>query len=212
MVTKDLQFQQLPLIQLKVFTGIVLQGETWSSTHVSSSGGGGYLHNGTGRIAAPTVHSHTTTHQTVWIKEEDSQKDIKLNIPSNVDVMQGHKIKYVELFYNDRYIDYIYIENFNTEKCWVFNTNILAFATKVTATSSHLVRTNIFSFILIWMVLLLASKTGGRYLVEELYSLVTSAAIAIFIFTIIRYINNAKTNKANAKNLTDKIKDVIKKS
>lgn len=129
MVTKDLQFQQLPLIQLKVFTGIVLQGETWSSTHVSSSGGGGYLHNGTGRIAAPTVHSHTTTHQTVWIKEEDSQKDIKLNIPSNVDVMQGHKIKYVQLFYEDRlYIDPTYIENFNAEKYWIYDENIINLA------------------------------------------------------------------------------------
>lgn len=135
MISKELSLKNRSVIKINILLGSVLQGETWTSTHVSSSGGGGNLHNGSGYIFAPTVHSHTTTHQSVWIKEDDSNKDVKLSIPSYVDAMHGHKLKSVELFYENRFIDIIYIENLTTEKYWT-PLKIESIAEEVTQTLS----------------------------------------------------------------------------
>lgn len=64
-------------------TGTVRGVGNWSETHVSSSssGGGGYIHNGSGRISAPTVHvSSTNTEVMRFFMEygEDDEEEVTI--------------------------------------------------------------------------------------------------------------------------------------
>ena len=59
-------------------TGVVLGSDKYSETHVSSSGGGGYVGPHGGHVTAPTVRSSTVTNHEFWIKTEDgAEEDIK---------------------------------------------------------------------------------------------------------------------------------------
>lgn len=51
-------------------TGEIMAQNKYSETHVSSSGGGGYIGAHGGHIRAPSVHSTTVTNHEFWIKTE----------------------------------------------------------------------------------------------------------------------------------------------
>ncbi len=73
-------------------TGEVLGNDKYSETHVSSSGGGGYVGQYGGHISAPQVSSRTTTNQEIWIKTESgSEKSIQLK-GYDIPMRPGHKI------------------------------------------------------------------------------------------------------------------------
>ena len=210
MITKELKFKVLPLIKINILTGAILQGETWSSTHVSSSGGGGSIHNGSGYISAPTIHSRTTTHQAIWVKDENTQKDIKLNIPSNVDVMQSHKIKYAQLIYNKRVLS-VYFENYDTELWWSLDISIKEFAAQVTKTSSKYWRKIFFFIILASLPYFDLRILGFNYLrgiTSNDFRNLTIIAISFFVFILgIMYANSIdrktkESNKKDAEELT----------
>lgn len=56
------------VVKFSVESGRVLPGhQKISKTHVSSSGGGGYLHQGSGFVDAPKITSTTTTEQEFWL-------------------------------------------------------------------------------------------------------------------------------------------------
>jgi len=73
-------------------SGTVLEHKRSSETHVSSSGGGGYVGSHGGQVAAAQVHSTVITTDDIWIEQENgSEKKISL---TNYDVAlrSGHKI------------------------------------------------------------------------------------------------------------------------
>ena len=73
-------------------TGEVLGSNKYSETHVSSSGGGGYVGQHGGHVSAPTIHSSTVTNHEFWIKTEDGlEKPIKLR-GIDVPLRPGQKI------------------------------------------------------------------------------------------------------------------------
>lgn len=48
---------------------------TWSETHISSSGGGGYVHpQYGGSVSAPTVHSHVVEREKYFVKMENGEE------------------------------------------------------------------------------------------------------------------------------------------
>lgn len=57
-----------------VNSGEVLDTNKYSETHVSSSGGGGYVGRYGGHVDAPRVSSDVYVNQDVWIKEEDGSE------------------------------------------------------------------------------------------------------------------------------------------
>jgi hypothetical protein len=73
-------------------TGEVIGTNKYSETHVSSSGGGGYVGQYGGHVSAPTIHSSTITNHEFWIKTEDGyEKDIKLR-GVDIPLRAGQKI------------------------------------------------------------------------------------------------------------------------
>jgi hypothetical protein len=57
----------LPL-QFRSVEGQAFGSQTRSETHVESSGGGGYLNQGSGYVSAPTVTSKVTTKREFWVR------------------------------------------------------------------------------------------------------------------------------------------------
>jgi hypothetical protein len=73
-------------------SGDVIDQQKYSETHVSSSGGGGYVGPHGGHVSAPSIHSTAVTKQEFWLKADDGgEKAIQL---SGVDVAirTGQKI------------------------------------------------------------------------------------------------------------------------
>ena len=87
---RDLTLKDGTQIWLRKNTGIVASVKDWAETHVTSSGGGGYLHEGTGRISAPTVTSSTVHRQVFFVQYEDgSQKEFDSTL---ISVGVGHRV------------------------------------------------------------------------------------------------------------------------
>jgi hypothetical protein len=86
----DLTLNDGTQIWLRKNTGIVESVKDWSETHISSSGGGGYLSEGTGHVSAPTVTSRSVHRQVFFVKYEDgTQKEFDTTL---IGVAVGHKV------------------------------------------------------------------------------------------------------------------------
>lgn len=55
-------------------TGTILAEKTWSETHVTSTGGGGYVGRQGGYVAAPTVRSRVVSRREVWVRLDDGRE------------------------------------------------------------------------------------------------------------------------------------------
>lgn len=84
---------------IRISEGTVIHQDTqrWSSTHVSASGGGGYVGRYGGHLSAPTVHSQVTHHAktTFWIEEPDGKQQSVVICNENFLVAPGHKVRFV---------------------------------------------------------------------------------------------------------------------
>ena len=103
-------------------TGEVLGQNKYSKTHVSSSGGGGYVGKGGGHVSAPKVHSTTVTHHEFWIKEEDgSEKSVKLS-GHDIPLREGQKITLISAGIKGKDSGfYSVLVNHNAKKHWFIN-------------------------------------------------------------------------------------------
>lgn len=72
------------VIEFSSISGEVLGTDKYSETHVSSSGGGGYVGRHGGHVSAPTVHSTVVTNHEFWIKT-DGGKEIDVQL-TGVDI------------------------------------------------------------------------------------------------------------------------------
>ena len=66
-------------IDVWTVTGVVADDRHSSTTRTFSSGGGGYVGPHGGHVAAPRIHSETTTRQSVWIADNNG-KDHELSL------------------------------------------------------------------------------------------------------------------------------------
>jgi hypothetical protein len=84
---KEVEFLQV--------TGEVLGSNKYSETHVSSSGGGGYVGKYGGNVSAPQIHSTAVTNHEFWIKTEDGvEVDIKLQ-GTDIPLRVGQRISVI---------------------------------------------------------------------------------------------------------------------
>jgi hypothetical protein len=87
---KNLTLNDGTQIWLGKDTGIVESVKDWSETHISSSGGGGYVSGGSGYVPAPTVSSRSVHRQVFFLKHEDgTQGECNTNL---INVSVGHKV------------------------------------------------------------------------------------------------------------------------
>ncbi|WP_454714547.1 hypothetical protein [Caulobacter segnis] len=74
--------------------GEVLDVQAWGTTQISSSGGGGRLHDGTGYISAPTITSRSGEHcQVLFRTTAGDEREVDLN--GGVGFREGSRIRVV---------------------------------------------------------------------------------------------------------------------
>lgn len=103
-------------------TGEILGQNKYSETHVSSSGGGGYVGRHGGHVSSPSVHSTTVTNHEFWIKKEDgSEKSVQL-AGHDIPLREGQKITLISagIKGNDSGCFSVLV-NHNANKHWFIN-------------------------------------------------------------------------------------------
>lgn len=83
-------------VQFKFITGILMDHQQYVEEHKVTTGGGGYVHKGTGYISGPTTRVVRTEHWLeFWLKERDG-KEIKIKTKGrgtkNVSLRDGQEI------------------------------------------------------------------------------------------------------------------------
>ena len=72
----------------------VLEGRSWSETHLTSSGGQSYLHEGTGIVEAPQIHSHVQDRAQYWLRMDDD-RELALDVDGELQCRAGHELTLV---------------------------------------------------------------------------------------------------------------------
>ena len=75
--------------------GEVIGNRKWSETHVTSSGGGGFVGAYGGVITAPSIQSRTVTRSEIWIRDEAGQERPLQLAGLDIPVREGHRIAVV---------------------------------------------------------------------------------------------------------------------
>jgi hypothetical protein len=117
---ESFKYRKKEIVFYKV-AGEVLGNDKYSETHVSSSGGGGYVGQYGGHVSAPQVSSITTTNQEIWIKTESgSEESIQLK-GYDIPMRSGHKISVILAGNKDAGSYYTVIVNHSTGKHWLLH-------------------------------------------------------------------------------------------
>jgi hypothetical protein len=93
-------------VEFSIISGVVISSDKRSETHLTSSGGGGHLTNGSGYIKAPTISSYSVTCHDFWLKTSDCQEvaiqlrghDIPLRSGQNVTMLLANAPGYVKAY------------------------------------------------------------------------------------------------------------------
>lgn len=181
-------------------TGEVLGNDKYSETHVSSSGGGGYVGQYGGHISAPQVSSRTTTNQEIWIKTESgSEKSIQLK-GYDIPMRPGHKITVISAGNKDADSHwYTAIVNHSTEKHWLLNkADDLNKLLKIElATGKSLLMAVLMFFCLLFFMALVAQDFGNTGTGQMI---MWGTPIGFFIYRVIVK-NTRASNMCKALNL-----------
>jgi hypothetical protein len=157
--------------------GIVVDTQTWSETHVSgsSTGGGGYLHHGTGFIDTPSisVNSKVVNRNRVFIKFDDGSEEVR-NPGEEFPMRAGHRVLYRYLKFKEA-STLIFYRNFDTGQEWLKNP-IIDFP-KSNHFQAPFIWSTIAAFVAIWGAFLSIDRnlTGSRML----EGLMTAGGIAL---------------------------------
>jgi hypothetical protein len=81
-------------ISFLAIDGKVAADKIWSETHVTSSGGGGTLHDGSGYISAAQVSSRVATKREIWIRPATGP-EVNLITGFDVRVNSGHDVSVI---------------------------------------------------------------------------------------------------------------------
>ncbi|MGB0921357.1 MAG: hypothetical protein ACPG1C_08555 [Alphaproteobacteria bacterium] len=83
-------------VRLYAHTGILLDANQYTQTHISSSGGGGYIHpERGGYVAPPQIHSTIINHQEFWIEDRFGQVTPVQFYDSNIPMRPGHLVSLI---------------------------------------------------------------------------------------------------------------------
>lgn len=100
-------------------TGIVLSAERQNQTHISTSGGGGFIHNGGGHINPTRVHSTIQTNQQFWIQTSSGKEVVYKFKNSDIPLRAGQKITVVTATVKNASFSYrTMLVNHSSEQYW----------------------------------------------------------------------------------------------
>ncbi|MCE9924359.1 hypothetical protein LZ640_07655 [Aeromonas media] len=103
-------------------TGEIMAQNKFSETHVSSSGGGGYVGTHGGHISAPRVHSTTVTNHEFWIKTEDGTEESVQLAGCDIPLREGQKITLISAGVKGKGEGYYSVlVNHNAKNHWFIN-------------------------------------------------------------------------------------------
>lgn len=112
---------------------IIIEGEVihldtknWSDTHVSSSGGGGYVGPKGGFVSAPSIHSTVTQRQQTkfWVREADGMECefTLMDTDCGFSVVPGQKVRIAwGANISKERGDYLFAYNFSSRENWHFH-------------------------------------------------------------------------------------------
>lgn len=103
-------------------TGEVIGQNKYSETHISSSGGGGQVINGSGFVKAPEINTETIENHEFWIRKPNgTEKSIKL-VDANIPLRIGQKITLISAGLKDKDTGYhVVLVNHNANSHWFVN-------------------------------------------------------------------------------------------
>lgn len=103
-------------------TGEVIGQNKYSETHISSSGGGGYINQHGGHISAPTISSSVVTNQEFWIRRANGvEKSVQLS-GRDIPLRQGQVITLISAGLKGKDSGYYSIlVNHNAKRHWFIN-------------------------------------------------------------------------------------------
>ncbi|WP_075185084.1 hypothetical protein [Teredinibacter haidensis] len=109
-------------VVFKSITGEVLGQNKYSETHVSSSGGGGYIDKHGGHVDAPQIHSKSVTNHEFWIRKQDgTEENVQLK-GHDIPLRAGQIITLISAFTNEKRKPYYSVlVNHNAKKHWFIN-------------------------------------------------------------------------------------------
>lgn len=108
---------------LDSYSGVVMSSQKWSETHVRSSGGGGYLHQGSGHVSAPTISSTVSSKHEFWIQTQDGQQVPVQLTDADFPLMPGQLITLVNAPNAKKPNEprWVYVRNHSAKQSWILN-------------------------------------------------------------------------------------------
>jgi hypothetical protein len=100
-----------------------MSSSKWSETHVSSSGGGGYLHQGSGHVSAPTVSSTVKSKHEFWIQTADGHQIAVQLTDADFPLMPTQLITLVSAPSAQKPDEprWVYVRNHSAKQSWILN-------------------------------------------------------------------------------------------
>lgn len=110
------------------YRGDVVGSKTWGETHVygSSSGGGGYINNGSGHLSSPsmTVSSTVVTRNTLFLKLPNGREE-KISYVGSFGTRDGHEVSAIFVSFDGDTSGYLLrLENHSTGEIDEFPSSI----------------------------------------------------------------------------------------
>jgi hypothetical protein len=121
-------------LKFDFYSGVVMSTQKWSETRVHSSGGGGYVHQGSGHVSAPTVSSTVSSKHEFWIQAQDGQQIPVQLTDADFPLMAGQLITLVSVPLPKKPNEprWVYVRNHSAKQSWILNGPV-----KVTASLMH---------------------------------------------------------------------------
>jgi hypothetical protein len=109
-------------VRLDTIRGAVMSSAKWSETHVSSSGGGGSVHNGSGYVAAPQISSTVTAKHEFWVKTDDGREIPVQLTDADFPLAAGQRITLISApKAGTEAHRWIFVHNHNADQRWILN-------------------------------------------------------------------------------------------
>ena len=185
-------------------TGTVISTKKYGETHVSSSGGGGYVHQGSGSISAPTIHSHTQTKHEFWIKTPEGKEEPVQLSGHDIPLKEGQKISLIFAINSDNKKHSLSVlVNHSAKKHWIINNGRnINVALEIALPSYGRVISIVAAIFLIFF--LLNNMFYWGFKVGELFFIVAifSSPFIVYRF-IVAFIRSSRVSKDIGKHLED---------
>ena len=202
------------VITFSWWTGTVTDSQKRSETHISSSGGYGYIHNGTGSITSPRIHSTVINKHEIWLKHEDGTESTHKIGGADIPLRVGQKVTLIAGFPQTETGWNLLLYNYNAQKYWyVLNTDEICDYYKLTRKWGREVYLG--TFLLFPIVSILPMFLGDQGSQLVVFTMPLGLGLALYyIFTSKKRVNAERERIANLlrQHLNTRLTQIISKT